>query len=205
MRACGYSIGRSPAPVMHPSSVVEAIGVPAIWSTLATVAAGERGYQNRRAHRGPRCPPGGTRTVLRLRPPTLDLAHTRPRSSTRTHPLGPVLDTRVPGFARAVQGGLATRGAVGAPGLHCEPLAESICRVVPGSPVIRWKWSPAWPVATLATCRRAHVWSARITAEVDAAAIAFSRGRRRGDRVQPARTRRGRHRGDRRACPRRSG
>ena len=28
------------------------------------------------------------------------------------------------------------------------PLAESTCRVVPGSPVIRWKWSPAWPVAT---------------------------------------------------------
>ncbi len=64
---------------------------------------------------GTRCPPGGAWTVLRLRPPTLDLAHTRPRSSTRTHPLGPVLDTRVSGFARAVQGGLATRGAVGRP------------------------------------------------------------------------------------------
>jgi hypothetical protein len=96
----------------------------------------------------PRDPPGGARTVLRLRPATLDLAPTRPRSSTRTHPLGPVLDARVPGFARALQGKLAARGAVGAPGLHCEPLAESLCRVVPGPPVIRWNWSPAWPVAT---------------------------------------------------------
>src|SRR4029079_16168265 len=63
----------------------------------------------------PRDPPGGARTVLRLRPATLELAHTRPRSSTRTHPLRPVLDARVPGFARAVQGKLATRGA-------CAPL-----------------------------------------------------------------------------------
>jgi hypothetical protein len=98
-----------------------------------------------------RDPPGGARTVLRLRPLTLDLAPTRPCSSTRTRPLGPVLDARVPGFARAVQGELAALGAPGAPGLHCEPLAESPCGVVPGSPVIRWKWSPAWPVATAAT------------------------------------------------------
>jgi len=64
------------------------------------------------------------------------------------HPLGLVLDGRVPGFARAVQGKLAARGAAGAPGLHCEPLAEGTCGVVPGSPVVRWKWSPPRPVAT---------------------------------------------------------
>ena len=39
-----------------------------------------------------RDPPGGARTVLRLRPPTLDVAPARPCSSTKTHPLGPVLD-----------------------------------------------------------------------------------------------------------------
>jgi hypothetical protein len=121
--------------------------------TMEEVLAGE--CRHRRAwvpdppaSPGARDPPGGARTVLRLRPPTLGFAHTRPRSSTRTHPLGPVLDARVPGFAPAVQGKLAALGAVGAPGLPCEPLAESHCRVVPGSPVIRWKWSPAWPVAT---------------------------------------------------------
>ena len=97
---------------------------------------------------GTRDPPGGARTVLRLRPLTLDVARARSRSPTRTHPLGPVLDERVPGFARAVQGKLAALGAVGAPGLHCEPLAQSTCRVVPGAPVVRWKWSPPRPVAT---------------------------------------------------------
>ena len=39
---------------------------------------------------GTRDPPGGARTVLRLRPLTLDVAPACPRSSTRTHPLGPV-------------------------------------------------------------------------------------------------------------------
>lgn len=45
-----------------------------------------------------------------------------------------MLDAKVPGFARAVQVKLAALGAVGAPGLPCEPLAESRCRVVPGCP-----------------------------------------------------------------------
>jgi len=96
---------------------------------------------------GTRDPPGGARTVLRLRPLTRRRG-TRALTSSDENAPSRACARRESARVRTCR---SLRSAPWAPlDCPCEPLAESRCRVVPGSPVVRWKWSPAWPVVTSA-------------------------------------------------------
>ena len=100
-------------------------------SPPASVGTGSTGVT------GPQGPTPGARTVLRLRSPTLDLAPTRPCSSTGRTLSGLCSTTRVPGFARAVLGKLAALGAVGALACTASPWRRVAAGwfPVPGDPV----------------------------------------------------------------------